>query len=172
MTNRSKLEQGNTGAAVCWRDKRLDCWKNKRFYLGKNKEVLDAELWAISEALTVATKEILNTRIPIAVFCDLQKAFTAIQHAPTSQRESRYIRGLIYDEARELQEKGHLLELRWIPAHSNLDGNDQAHQAAKNRAEKGGNQAENWSSLACIKKNLRDIYHQEREASWHGYYIP
>jgi len=90
---------------------------------------------------------------------------------------------LIYDKARELEEKGHLLEIRWTPAHSDLDGNDQAHLAAKNRAEKGGKQNEKWSSLAYIKKNLRNIHSkglaswhekktQEREASRHGYYIP
>lgn len=110
-TDGSKLDQGNTGAAVCWKDERLDCWKNKRFYLGKNKKILDAELWAISEALTVATKETPNAkRIPITVFYDSQKALIAIQHAP-SQRENRYLRGLIYDKARELQEKRHSLEI-------------------------------------------------------------
>ncbi len=138
---------------------------------------------AILEALTVATKEIPNAkRIPIIVFCDSQKALTAIQHAP-SQGENQHLRDLIYDKARELQEKGHSLEIRWIPAHSDLIGNDKAHLAAKSRAERGGKQVENWSSLAYIKENLRKIHskeltgwhavkNQEREASRHRYYIP
>ena len=68
-----------------WKDKRLDRWKNMSYYLGKNKEILDAELWAISEALVVATKEIPNAKIPITMFCDLEKALTAIQHAPAKR---------------------------------------------------------------------------------------
>ena len=182
-TDGSKLDQGNTGAAVCWKDKKLDRWKNKSVYLGKNKGILDAELWAILEALIVATKETRNAKgTPITIFCDSQKALTAIQHTP-SQRENRYLRGLIYDKARELQEDGHSIVFRWIPAHSDLIGNDKAHLAAKSRAERGGKQAESWSSLAYIKKNLSDVCSkeltncherktQEREASRYGYYIP
>lgn len=43
-TDTSKLDQGNTGAAVCWKVKLLDQWKEKNIFLGKNKEILDAEL--------------------------------------------------------------------------------------------------------------------------------
>ena len=40
-TDASKLDQGNTGAAVCWKGNQ---WKEKSIFLGKNKEILDAEL--------------------------------------------------------------------------------------------------------------------------------
>ncbi len=54
---------------------------------------------------------------------------------------------------------------------------------AKNRAEKGGKQAERWSSLAYIKENLaqarrrelskwHEMKTQEREVSRRGFYIP
>lgn len=80
-TDGSKLDQGNAVAAVCWRDKRLDQWKVKGFFLEKNKEILDAELWAIVEALSIAKKEILNARdTPIKFFCDSQKALKPIEH--------------------------------------------------------------------------------------------
>ena len=133
--------------------------------------------------MAVATKEIQNSKnAPITVFCDSQKALTAIQHT-LSGKENRYLRGLIYDRARELQKMGHSIVFRWIPAHSGLIGNDKAHIAAKSRAEKGGKQAESWSSLAYIKKNVSQIrgkeltsWHerktQERETSRHGFYIP
>lgn len=46
----------------------------KRF-LRKNKEMLDAELWAVLEALDIARKETLNAKnAPITIFCDSQKA--------------------------------------------------------------------------------------------------
>ena len=53
--------------------------------------------------------------------------------------------------------RGILLVLWWILAHSDLTGNDKAHVAAKNRAEKGDKQAEKWSSLTYIKKNVSQI---------------
>lgn len=67
----SKLDQGNVRVAVCWRDERLNQWKEKYFFLGENKEILDAELWAVSEALNIARKETLNAKdILIKIFCD------------------------------------------------------------------------------------------------------
>ena len=53
--------QGQTAAAVCWEDKSAAKWKEKSIFMGKNKEILDAELWAISEALDIA-KKIANPR--------------------------------------------------------------------------------------------------------------
>ena len=53
-TDGSKLDTGNVGAAVTWRDKNLDEWKERSLFLGKNKEILDAELWATAMALEAA----------------------------------------------------------------------------------------------------------------------
>ena len=61
-TDASKLDQGKTGAANCWKDKLLDRWKEKSIFLGKNKEILDTELWAIWKALEIALKETTNTK--------------------------------------------------------------------------------------------------------------
>lgn len=36
----SKLDQGNVGAAVCWKDRDLNSWKNTSTFLGKNKKFL------------------------------------------------------------------------------------------------------------------------------------
>ena len=46
-----------------------------------------------------------------------------------------------------LQENGHSIGFRWIPGHSGLSGNEEADLAARNRAERGGNQAERWKTL-------------------------
>lgn len=64
-----------------------------------------------------------------------------------------------------------------------LEGNEKANLAAKNKADKGGRQAERWSSLIHTKKNLADVrsmeisrWHekmiQERGVSRRGFYIP
>ncbi len=43
-TDASKLNQGQTAAAVSWEDKSITKWKERSIFLGKNKEILDAEL--------------------------------------------------------------------------------------------------------------------------------
>ena len=179
-TDGSKLDHGRVGTAVCWREKVRDLWKEKNFFLCKNKEVLDAELWAISDALDIAAKEIPNTSVTI--FCDSQEALRVIKRPP-SHKQNRLLRGLIYKKSKKLESNGRQLTIRWIPSHSGLAGNDKADQAAKNRAERGGQQAERWSSLAYIRKNLvqaraqeltrwHELKIQERENSRRGYYIP
>ncbi len=149
-------------------------------FWGKNKESLDAELWAISEALDTAMRETSTANNTlITIFCDSQKALTAIRQPP-SQKENRFLRGQIYYKAENLMRDRHIVVCRWIPGHAGLTRNEKADLAAKNKAEKEGKQAERWSSLTYIKKNLAQVrstkWHerkiQEREASRRSFYIP
>lgn len=111
-TDGSKLDHGRVGAAVCWREKTLDLWKEKSVFLGKNKEVLDAELWATSDALDTAAKETLNTQnAPITIFCDSQEALRVIEHPPSHKR-NRFLRGFIYEKAKRLESNGHHVTIR------------------------------------------------------------
>lgn len=51
----SKLDSGRAGAAVIWRESGEDNgWRKQNVTLGKIKEILDAELWGISEAVKIA----------------------------------------------------------------------------------------------------------------------
>ena len=50
----SKGEAGGAGAAVAWKSCLSYGWNTCKISLGKNKEILDAELWGISEALRIA----------------------------------------------------------------------------------------------------------------------
>lgn len=181
-TDGSKLDQGRVGAAVCWKDGARNQWKDQTVFLGKNKEVLDAELWAILKALEVALKMLNEKDAPVTIFCDSQPALRAIQSTALCN-ENRFLRNLIYYKTGQLQRDGHLVAIRWIPGHSKLPGNERADLAAKDCAQKGGRQAERWSSLAYIKKNLSGIrakeldkWHQtqtqKREASRQGFYVP
>ena len=182
-TDRSKLENGRAGAAVCWKEKGLGLWKEKGVFLGKNKEILDAELWAISNALDIAAKKTpIAKDIPRKIFCDSQKALRAIKHSPY-HKENRFLRGLIYEKAEKLENNGQYAAIQWIPGHSGLIGNEKAEQATRNKAERWGRQVERWSSLAHIRKNLTEARSQEL-AKWHeiktqesdisrrGYYVP
>ncbi len=95
----SKLDQGNVGAAVCWKDRDLNSWKNK--------EILDAELRAIAESLEIARKTTLNTHnTPITIFSDSREALTEIRKL-SSYIGSPYMRSLIYQRTHDLRENGH-----------------------------------------------------------------
>ena len=62
---------------------------------GKKKKVLDAELWAISEVLGIASKTANVGSTPITIFGDSQKALKAIA-LPFTRQENRFLRSLIY----------------------------------------------------------------------------
>ena len=149
--------------------------------MGKNKEILDAELWAIWEALGIAEKITANFEVSVTIFSDSQRALKAIGLPGTSQ-ENRFLRSQVYQKTEKLQQTGHHIQFRWVPGHSGLKGNERANLAARDRAERGGKLTERWSSLAYIKKNVYDIRLQElikwheletqnREASPRGFYV-
>ena len=134
-------------------------------------------------ALDAALKETLDDiDTPVTIFCDSQKALRVIGNSP-SHKENRFLRGCIYGKVEKLEKNGHHVTLRWIPSHSGLTGNEKADQMAKRKAERGGKQAERWSSLAHIQQNLtktrseeltkwHEARTQERENSRRGYYLP
>lgn len=97
-----------------------------RTFFGGGKEILDADLWEISEALGIARKETLNARnASITIFCDSQKAPKTIQQ-PRIHQENRVLRSFIYQKTGELQSNGHCLAILWIPSHSGLLENEKS----------------------------------------------
>ncbi len=88
-------------AIVRWKDKDHGQWKNNNVFLGKNKRILDAELWAILEALGIARKKIQNTRnTSMTIFCDSQGLQT-IQH-PCAHKKNQFLKSLIYQKTKKL----------------------------------------------------------------------
>ena len=126
----SKLDRGQTAAAVCWEDKSAAKWE-RSIFLGRNKEIFDAELWAISEALEIAKKLASPRTRLVTIFSDSQKALRAIALPRTSQ-ENRYLRSLVYKKTEELQQIGHLTTFQWVPGHSGVIGNEKADLSARN----------------------------------------
>lgn len=88
---------------MCWKDKPADQWKERIVFLGENMEVLDAKLWAVSEALDIAKKRINMVNRSATIFCDSQKALKVIAFSPTYQG-NRFLQGLICQKAQELQQ--------------------------------------------------------------------
>ena len=79
-TDGSKLNSGKSGAAVVWRNRRLNSWHEKKQYLGKKKQPFDTKLWTLFDALEIAIKETRNVNtIPVIVFTYSRAALTKIQ---------------------------------------------------------------------------------------------
>lgn len=111
-TDGSKLDTGNVGAAITWRDKNRDEWKEMSVFLGKNKEILDADLWAIAMTLEAAKRETRgNFGAPITVFTDSREALTTIQQV-SPRISSPFLRDLIYQRALDLKNGGSLVIIR------------------------------------------------------------
>ena len=76
----SKLQSGGAGAAVIWRNCLPHGWNTCKISLRKNKEILDAELWGISEALKIALKDgTLRKARKITIYSDSQMALKQLQ---------------------------------------------------------------------------------------------
>ena len=77
-TDGSKLSQGNVGSVLSWKDRDLNGWKSTSLFLGKNKEILDGELWAISDGLKMVTT-LNNQNTSVTIFSDSREALTSIR---------------------------------------------------------------------------------------------
>lgn len=116
----SKGGSGGAGVAVVWKNPGSPRWEVCRLTLGKNKEVLDAELWAISQALKIALKEISPKKAGrIMAYSDAQTAIKQLQE--TKSRADQALRIQIYKQARQLRTYGGEVIVRRIPIHSGVE---------------------------------------------------
>ena len=70
--------------------------------LGKNKEILDAEIWGISEAIKVAERRCVRAQqsLFISIFCDSQ---TAINKLKVMDNEAGHtLKAQIYQKVEQL----------------------------------------------------------------------
>ena len=103
----------------------------KRFHLGSNKEVLDAETFAIYQALKIfqARQEPGHRH---TVFSDSQPAIRrALSDAVGPGQWAR----AIIEVATEMSARGNKISLFWAPAHRGAAGNEFADDLAKEAAE-------------------------------------
>ena len=93
-TDGSKVESRGAGAAVAWKNPSSHRWEVCEIPLGKNKEILDAELWGISQALKIALNGIACKKASqVTVYSDAQTAIKQLQS--TSNKEGQALKAQI-----------------------------------------------------------------------------
>ena len=154
-SNRSKLDNQDTGAGVYLINGTtfLEIETEHSWYLGKNAEVYDAELFAILKTLQLGLRivEKNDTDKPIYIYIFLDSS------AAIERLQKHYNLEPGYNIAREsiriaqiLKQKRANITLKWIPSHSDIQGNEKADILAK----KG---VKNQQSNFYIKVSLTNI---------------
>ncbi|XP_063601635.1 uncharacterized protein LOC134777703 [Penaeus indicus] len=157
FTDGSKTEEANsTSAAIFIKDKNITTmWK-----LPKETQVIEAELFAIKEALTHSY--ITNNKIKNSVIYTDSKSVHSIQN--TNPKKYKNIIFEIHSIILSLMENKHKIMIQWIPAHKNIKGNEIADLAAKT--------AHNINETFNITKDISNVIKEIKNKSlknWEEY---
>ena len=128
-------------------------WRTKGWHLGHGKTALDAELFAISQALKMAVEQTQYSMI----FTDSQSALDLIkegQNLPSIVRD-------IWEDAEKLRIRGTPITLLWVPGHEGVEGNEKADQTAK-RAAEGGKNTSPATSILYVKEQVTRWKRQQK----------
>jgi ribonuclease HI len=131
-------------AGVAWRNQHSLSFKKRRLPLGRGKEALDAELYAIREALLIAEQETKRPRQQpklIRIFTDSKRALSILQG------QKRWKSSLVIEILEAISSLTTPIVLSWVPAHSEVEGNVLADQAAKAALGKTGSKDNSVSIL-------------------------
>jgi ribonuclease HI len=133
FTDGSRLLSGYCGSSVAWKTQD-HVWHNQRIHLGDAKEVLDAELYAIAEALQTAREQQISTngRNEVQIYSDSLEALRRIQDNVRDPWQC--LVRMIAEREKPLLRGGYSVEYHWVPSHEGIRGNEEADKAAKEAA--------------------------------------
>jgi ribonuclease HI len=132
------------GAAVVFQADDGQDWQERVFPLPSKSDASTAEMAAISEGLAVALSQTLIQPAGIrkvVIFSDSQEALGRVNKLRQHTFSEEWLRGELNSVLRKLITRsqyfgklGISVELRWVPAHSGVEGNTRADTAARSAA--------------------------------------
>jgi ribonuclease HI len=133
-------------------------------YMGKDTEsiVYAAELKGISLALQTLQDDTHVLRNKVVIFTDNQSALQTV-HKP-GNTSGQYILKEIIQLLEKMTSEGIEVQLRWIPAHNDIPGNEAADQAAKQAARTLGRRRR--TLLTAAKRTVSEAIHKEWGKIW------
>ena len=117
-------------------------------------EVFDAELFAIEKAFKIAWENKQLNTDKVWIFSNSQAAIKRLKN--TSLKAGQYYIQIIRKWAKKFQNIAIQLQLKWVPGHMNIKGNELANKAAKKGTELQYISPESYISLAFIKRKIKE----------------
>jgi len=132
-TDGSRKEDEWVGCAVVWQEEGR--WNKRRTHLGRQKEAFDAEMYAMSEAMKIADEMAGKKEVTrVTVFTDSQATLRRIQSDEPGPGQVPALQTMNWTDA---QARNNIrVEYRWVPAHTGIEGNEEADQQATQAAFK------------------------------------
>ncbi|PWI64598.1 hypothetical protein PCL_09492 [Purpureocillium lilacinum] len=133
--------------------------------------VYAGELQGISIALDIAQRDRADgfRRNKVIIYTDNQAAIRS--SAKPKGKSGAYLLKKIVSQAATLQEHNLPIEIRWVPAHTGVQGNEDADRAAKEATgwrERGapGSRAEMPAELYSLRSTRKTWTHKEAHKAW------
>lgn len=133
------------GAAVVFQADDGQDWQERVFSLPRESDTLAAEMAAIAEGMAVALSQTLTQPADVrrvVVLSDCQEALSRInelRHRTFSEEwlcsELNLVLRKLITRSQYFSQLGISVELRWVPAHSGVEGNVRADRAARSAAQ-------------------------------------
>ena len=115
----------STKQYATWKD---GGWTERGTYLGTNKKGFDAENFAVLRVARLLHERNERGR-SYTIFADPQAAAERVRHVGCGSAQVLARATLVL--AQEIHERGGSVTVRWVPAHSGVEGNEHADCTAK-----------------------------------------
>jgi len=133
-------EHGLTGIAVVHKTHRQDwasLWTAKGYRIHGALDQMDAEAWAIWQALEITLEKVqtdracVEPRDPCSVAVIYSDCATALRRIGNDKSSSGVVAQNIITQSIRLKRLGVEVQLHWVPGHSKIPGNELADLVAK-----------------------------------------
>lgn len=176
-----------SGAAVVYKSSAdPKGWVETIFHIPGARIAWQAEEFAIAEALAVAVPwairakdrselqiEVIHETLSLVIFTDCERAlWKLVKHKgvafPRSQLQGNAVYRKIVTRSQYLGNLGVQVQLRWIPGHTNIMGNERAHQRARYAAKHRKLNMVRDEGLELIEAEVTEAREKEARLAYAG----